>query len=74
MTDRERKVLTALKKGPQTVDRFVTRRKLYVNSWAPVFTKLLQDGFLRRTGKTVKTSHGAEAHELTLTARGRRLA
>lgn len=66
---KEATVLTALEsEGPMTVDEFVTRRGLYVNSWAPTFTALRKAGRIRRTGERRPTSHGAEAFVVEVVA------
>ncbi|TCC19933.1 hypothetical protein [Kribbella sindirgiensis] len=72
LTEKAGVVLKALAdEGPQTVDKFVTRRQAYVNSWAPTFTALRKAGLVQRTGKQEATSHGAKAHVIELTGKGR---
>ena len=68
--DKERLVLTVLTWGPMTVDEFVQARGWYVNTWAPIFTKLRQRGLVQRTGKRRQTTHGSMAHVIELTAAG----
>lgn len=70
MSDPERIVLQALRLGDCTVDEFVTSRRGYVNSWAPVFTHLKEAGYIERTGTTRPTSHGGNAHVLRITEQG----
>lgn len=70
LTDKERFILGALMAGDMTVDEFVTPRGWYVNSWAPLFTKLRQRDLVRRTGEKRLTSHGAEAYVIQITRRG----
>lgn len=47
--------------GPSTVDEFLGDER-YVNSWAPTFTHLYQDGFIRPTGEMRPTRWGAPAN------------
>lgn len=70
--DRANTVLRALlEKGPMTADEFVTRSGVYVNSWAPTFTKLRKHGLVARTGDKRATSHKASAHVVQITDEGR---
>lgn len=72
LDDKAIEILKAIDRaGDLTVDEFVSSRGLYVNSWAPTFTKLRQNGLITRTGEKRRTSHGAEAFVLTLTQAGR---
>lgn len=59
--------------GPMTVNEFCTwgGRDLYVNTWAPIFTHLKDEGLVERTGERRRTSHGAMAWVLRITAGGR---
>jgi hypothetical protein len=56
--------------GPSTADRFVTSRGLYVNAWAPHFTRLRKRGLVERTGERETTTHGALAHIVRITDEG----
>ncbi len=70
-TDKAEVVLKALaNEGPQTVDKFVTSRGWYVNSWAPTFTELRKAGLVKRTGAMGRTTHGAKAHIIEATPNG----
>lgn len=65
-------ILSALSaEGAMTADEFVTRRRWYVNSWAPTFTRLRERGYVERTGETRPTSHGAFAYVIDITDAGR---
>lgn len=74
LSDRERRVLThLLTNGASTVDEFLaTAPRLYVNSWAPVFTGLRQRGLVERTGTKRLTRHKGEAFVLRINANGRK--
>lgn len=52
------------------MDEFLEGTARYVNSWAPVFTHLKDQGFVARTGAKRPTRYGAEAHVLAITASG----
>lgn len=68
---KRREILAALAVNPMTVDQFVTASRLYVNSWAPVFTHLRKEGLVERTGEQRPTVNGSKAHVLRLTDTGR---
>lgn len=72
LNDRELAVLRTLADtGETTVDDFVATSELYVNSWAPTFTRLRQRGLVARTGERATTRHGAQAHVIRITEAGR---
>jgi len=53
-----------------TVDEFVVNNNLYVNSWAPVFTRLFQRGFTQLAGQR-ETVRGTLANVHFRTQEGR---
>lgn len=60
--EKEVVVLRYLAKRDTTVDEYLTKRgDLYVNSWAPTFTRLLNEGILERTGEKRRTRNGGSA-------------
>jgi DNA-binding PadR family transcriptional regulator len=72
--DKAHTILAALdEQGPMTADEFITRRGLYVNSWAPTFTALRKHGLVARNGEKRATTHGSEAYVIEITDDGRRL-
>lgn len=70
LCDREQAVLRTLRnQGPMTVDAFVADN-LYVNTWAPVFSRLKRAGLIDRTGERHFTRYGGTAHVLGITKHG----
>lgn len=64
-------ILAAIRnEGGMTADEFVSARDWYVNSWAPTFTHLRQNGYLRRTGERRLTRHGSPAAVVDITPAG----
>jgi hypothetical protein len=57
--------------GAQTADEFCDRDNLYINTWAPVFTRLRATGYLERTGERRATVNGGTAWVVDLTLRGK---
>lgn len=70
LDDKEELVLQVLSFGALTADEFVSARGWYVNTWAPVFTKLRQRGLVQRTGNRRQTTHRSMAHVIEITAAG----
>lgn len=56
--------------GPATVDEYLAETGLYVNSVAPVFTALKDEGLIRRTGEERVTRYGGTANVLAITSLG----